>query len=210
MLFLGGLCWGWREAVPAQGFLDALGAGASDALVDREGPLEVGGGVAGFGVAQVTVADSLQGPCLLQGCADLTGDSERLAVVLARLASGRGPGRELAEAVQHLGLAVRFAGVAQQPQRLTVAVGGSGVVAGFLLGQAELVAGQALGGRFAEVTQCLQGLLLAGDGGPVVAGGMPGWQIVLIAAVAALLAAVLAVIADRAWAERRYERADAA
>ncbi len=37
----------------------------------------------------------------------------------------------------------------------------------------------------------------------VVAGGMPGWQIALIAVGAALLAAVLAVLLDRAWAARR-------
>jgi len=44
----------------------------------------------------------------------------------------------------------------------------------------------------------------------VVIGGMPGWQIALIAAGAALLAAVLAVIADRAWLARRREMAGAA
>jgi hypothetical protein len=38
----------------------------------------------------------------------------------------------------------------------------------------------------------------------VVAGGMPGWQIALIAAGAAVVAAVLAVLADRAWAARRH------
>jgi hypothetical protein len=37
----------------------------------------------------------------------------------------------------------------------------------------------------------------------VVAGGMPGWQIALIAAGAALLAATLAVLADRARAAHR-------
>jgi hypothetical protein len=37
----------------------------------------------------------------------------------------------------------------------------------------------------------------------IVAGGMPGWQIALIAVGAALLAAVLAVRADRARAARR-------
>jgi hypothetical protein len=35
-----------------------------------------------------------------------------------------------------------------------------------------------------------------------VAGGMPGWQITLIAAGAALVAAVLAVLADRTWSAR--------
>ena len=39
--------------------------------------------------------------------------------------------------------------------------------------------------------------------GTVVVGGMPGWQIGLIAAGAALLAAALAVLADRAWTARR-------
>jgi len=37
----------------------------------------------------------------------------------------------------------------------------------------------------------------------IVAGGMSGWQIALIAAGAALLAAALAVLADRAWTARR-------
>jgi hypothetical protein len=37
----------------------------------------------------------------------------------------------------------------------------------------------------------------------VVAGGMPGWQITLIAAGAALVAAVAAVLLDRAWTARR-------
>ena len=38
----------------------------------------------------------------------------------------------------------------------------------------------------------------------IVVGGMPGWQIVLIAAAAA----VLAVLADRAWASRRTRAGD--
>ena len=37
----------------------------------------------------------------------------------------------------------------------------------------------------------------------IVAGGMPGWQIILIAAGAALAAAVAAVLLARAWAARR-------
>jgi hypothetical protein len=37
----------------------------------------------------------------------------------------------------------------------------------------------------------------------VIIGGMPGWQIVLIAVAAALFAATVAVLADRAWAGRR-------
>jgi hypothetical protein len=34
------------------------------------------------------------------------------------------------------------------------------------------------------------------------AGGMPGWEITLIAVVAALVTAVLAVLADRTWSAR--------
>jgi hypothetical protein len=37
----------------------------------------------------------------------------------------------------------------------------------------------------------------------VVIGGMPGWQIALIAIAAALLAATVAVLADRAWTAHR-------
>jgi hypothetical protein len=37
----------------------------------------------------------------------------------------------------------------------------------------------------------------------IVVGGMPGWQIALIAAGAALVAAVAAVLLDRAWTARR-------
>ena len=44
----------------------------------------------------------------------------------------------------------------------------------------------------------------------IVAGGMPGWQIALIAAGAALLSATIAVLADRAWAARRQAVAAAA
>ena len=43
----------------------------------------------------------------------------------------------------------------------------------------------------------------------IVAGGMPGWQIVLIAAAAALAAAALAVLLDRARAARRRTPASA-
>jgi hypothetical protein len=37
----------------------------------------------------------------------------------------------------------------------------------------------------------------------IVVGGMPGWQIALIAAGAALVASIAAVLLDRAWAARR-------
>src|SRR5262249_10256366 len=91
LLFVGGLRWGEREPLSAQGFADALGACASDPLVDREGLLEGVHGVAGVGVLQVAVADSLQGPCFLQGCADLAGERQRPAVVVAGMGGGRGP-----------------------------------------------------------------------------------------------------------------------
>jgi hypothetical protein len=42
-----------------------------------------------------------------------------------------------------------------------------------------------------------------------VAGGMPGWQITLIAVAAALLAATVAVLADRARASRKATTAAA-
>jgi hypothetical protein len=37
----------------------------------------------------------------------------------------------------------------------------------------------------------------------IVSGGLPGWQVTLIAAVAAVLTAALAVLLHRAWAARR-------
>jgi hypothetical protein len=43
----------------------------------------------------------------------------------------------------------------------------------------------------------------------IAGGGMPGWQITLIAVVAALFAAVLAVLLDRAFAARRRTTANA-
>jgi len=44
----------------------------------------------------------------------------------------------------------------------------------------------------------------------VVVGGMPGWQITLVTVGAALLAAALAVLLDRAWAARRHANASTA
>ena len=38
----------------------------------------------------------------------------------------------------------------------------------------------------------------------IVTGGRPGWQIALIALAAAVIAAAVAVIVDRAWAARRH------
>jgi len=44
----------------------------------------------------------------------------------------------------------------------------------------------------------------------LVVGGMPGWQIALIAAGAALLAAAVSVLANWAWSTRRKPAAAAA
>jgi hypothetical protein len=44
----------------------------------------------------------------------------------------------------------------------------------------------------------------------IVVGGMPGWQITLIAAGAAALAAVLALLLARVWAARRHALAPTA
>ena len=43
----------------------------------------------------------------------------------------------------------------------------------------------------------------------ITGGGMPGWQIALIAVGAALVAAIVAVLLDRAWATRRARAATA-
>ena len=43
----------------------------------------------------------------------------------------------------------------------------------------------------------------------ITGGGMPGWQITLIAVGAALAAAILAVLLDRAWAARKAHAATA-
>ena len=74
ILVVGWLRWGWLWPGLAQGFLDTPGAGCSETLVDGEGLLEVDGGFAGKAVLEVGVADSFQGSCFLQGCADLAGD----------------------------------------------------------------------------------------------------------------------------------------
>ena len=43
----------------------------------------------------------------------------------------------------------------------------------------------------------------------ITGGGMPGWQITLIAVGAAMAAAILAVLLDRAWAARKTHPATA-
>ncbi len=79
--------------MPLEGFLDALGGGGADALVDGQCLLQVLRGVAGVAVAEVAVADAFQGAGSLPGRAEVTGDGQRLGVLVAGLAGGLGPGR---------------------------------------------------------------------------------------------------------------------
>src|SRR5580693_5328396 len=78
----------------AESFLHALGAGGADALVDRECLPQRCDGLAGVAFLQVAVADSRQGACFLWGRADVAGDGQRPAVLVAGLGYGRGAERE--------------------------------------------------------------------------------------------------------------------
>src|SRR5438094_731042 len=68
-----------------------MGVRASDSLVDRECVPQVGAGVAGVAFLEVAVADSFQCTRFLQGCADIAGDGECLAMILAGLAERGSP-----------------------------------------------------------------------------------------------------------------------
>jgi hypothetical protein len=83
---------GWQRVL-AEGFLDSPGGGGTDALVDRECLLQVGGSLAGVTVLEVALAKSFQGACFLGSGTDVAGDGQRLTVVLAGLAGSRSPGR---------------------------------------------------------------------------------------------------------------------
>jgi Transposase, Mutator family len=80
-----------------------------------------------------------------RGRANVTGDGQRLSVTLAGPRSVRGPGRELAEAVERLGLAEPVADVAKQRQGLLLAGGRGRIVPGLLLHDAEAGTPQPLG-----------------------------------------------------------------
>jgi hypothetical protein len=109
-----------------EGFLDTLGSGGADALVDGKGLPQVRGGFAGVAVSEVAVADSFQGAGFLRGGAEVAGDGQRPGVLVGGLAGGRGPERELAEPVQRLGLAERLAEFAEQFEGLVVAAAAAG------------------------------------------------------------------------------------
>ena len=76
---------------------------------------------------EVAVADSFQGAWFFWGGADVAGDGQRLGMLVAGLAGGRGAEREFAEAVAEL---------TEQRQGLLVADGGGLVVPGQMLRQA--------------------------------------------------------------------------
>ena len=76
----------------AEGFLGPAGTGSSDALIDRQCLPQVRGGLAAAAVVEVAVADALQGACFLED-AEITGDGERLGVLVAGPAAFRGTGR---------------------------------------------------------------------------------------------------------------------
>ena len=130
-----------------EGLLDAPCGGGADALVDPECLLHVGGGLAGVAVLQVAVAESFQGACFFGCRAEVAGDGQGMGVVPAGLGGVCGPDRELAEAVECLGLAEPVAEISEQGQGLLVASGGGGVVAGLLQHEAQVVEGLGLPGR---------------------------------------------------------------
>jgi hypothetical protein len=103
------------RSVSLEGFLDAPGGRGADVLVDGECLLQVRGSLAGVTALQVASAKSFQGACFFRGRADVAGDGQRPGVLVVGLLCGRGPERELAEAVQRLGLAEQVAQVAEQP-----------------------------------------------------------------------------------------------
>jgi len=55
----------------AQGFLDVLGAGSFDGLVDRECLAQMRAAFTAVAVLEVAVADSFQGASFLEGCPQL-------------------------------------------------------------------------------------------------------------------------------------------
>jgi hypothetical protein len=78
------------ELVLAQGVLDAPGGGGADVLVDGEGLAQVRFAITSVAVVEVGLADSFQGPCFLEGYAEVAGNGKRLGVTPAGLAGGRG------------------------------------------------------------------------------------------------------------------------
>ena len=72
----------------------------------------------------MALSESFQGACFLGGGAEVPGDGQGLGVVLASQRDVCGPGRQLAEAVERLGLAKPAAELSEQGQGLLMAGGG--------------------------------------------------------------------------------------
>ena len=92
-----------------EGFLDVLGGGGADALVDRQCLLQVRGGLAGVAFPEVALADSFQSTRLFWERVEVAGGGQRLEVILAGLLGGRGSRGKFAEAVERFGLAEQAA-----------------------------------------------------------------------------------------------------
>ena len=82
---------GWLLPILAQGFVDALGARGSDALIDTKCLAQAVQALARVPILQVAVGDAFEGACFLKGDADVAGEDERLIVMVAGLVGGRGP-----------------------------------------------------------------------------------------------------------------------
>ena len=113
-----------RRAWVGEGFPDALGSRGAYALVDRESLTQTVEALVVVAVLDVGPAESFEGTCFLRGRSDVSGDGQRLGVLVAGLAGGQGLQREFAEAVERRGLAEPVAQVAEQRQGLLVAGGG--------------------------------------------------------------------------------------
>jgi hypothetical protein len=72
--------------VVLEGLLDAPGGRGTDALVDHQCVPQMRGGLPGFAVLEVAVAESFQGAGFLGGRAEAAGYGECLGVMLAGLA----------------------------------------------------------------------------------------------------------------------------
>ena len=134
-----------------EGFLNAPGAWGSDALVDRERLPQVGGAFAGVAVLEVAVADSFQGACFLQGPPMSRAMASAWVWWSRAWPVAEVRERELAEAVQRLGLAERLPRSRNSRQGVLVAGGGGRVVPGLLLHEAEVVQRFGLAVQVAEV-----------------------------------------------------------
>jgi hypothetical protein len=74
--------------VLVEGFIHVPGSGRSEALADGECLPQAGGDPGGVAVLKVGPADAFQSSCLLEWPADITGDGERLGMMVAGLAGG--------------------------------------------------------------------------------------------------------------------------